>query len=191
MLFRPPMSGRPGTDVQVGAAGVSPQTIRLRVLPAGTPGSQSIPLDGALVDDGSSHEPRFVGVALERLAVGEFRVSVARDPLRIGVSRPDGRLVQQLVVDGASGALWFGLGDGPLLGMGEGGAQFDRRGSVDRMQSGQGGYELGTHGGRVPIQWLVGTDRRALYNHQPPGAFDLSGPPRRFDPAGGSRRAAG
>src|SRR2546430_11689297 len=73
MLFRPPLSGRPGTDPQVTAAAVSPRTIRLRVLPAGTPGSQLIPLDGALVDDGSSHEPRFVGVGLERLAVGEFR----------------------------------------------------------------------------------------------------------------------
>src|SRR5256885_673506 len=73
MLFRPPMSGRPGTDPQVAAAAVSPRTIRLRVLPAGTPGSQSIPLDGALVDDGSSQQPRFVSGGLERLAVGEVR----------------------------------------------------------------------------------------------------------------------
>src|SRR2546423_13194340 len=123
MLFRPPMSGRPGTDPQVAAAAVSPRTIRLRVLPAGTPGSQSIPRDGALVDDGSSHEPRFVGVGLERLAVGEFPVSVARDPLRIGVSRPDGRLLPQLVGEGANGALWFGLRVGPLLWVGEGGPQ--------------------------------------------------------------------
>src|SRR5256885_15004916 len=117
----------------------------------------------------------------------EFRVSVARDPLRIGVSRPSGRVVQQFGVDGAGGALWFDLGEGPLLGMGEGGPQFDRRGSVDRMQSGQGGYELRTHGGRVPIQWLVSTDGWALYIHQPLGAFDLSGPPGRFDPPQGSR----
>src|SRR6266700_1874239 len=187
MLFRPPMSGRLGTDPQVAAAAVSPRTIRLRVLPAGTPGSQSIPLDGALVDDGSPQQSSFVGVGLERVAVGEFRVSVARDPLRIGVSRPDGRVVQQLGVDGESGALWFDLGDGPLLGMGEGGSQFDRRGSVDRMQSGQGGYELRTHGGRVPIQWLVSTDGWALYIHQPLGALDLSGPRGRFDPPEGSR----
>src|SRR2546430_9267280 len=163
MLFSPPLSRGPGTELQVAAAAVSPRTIRLRVLAAGPPGSRSIPLDGALVDDGSSQQSRFVGVGLERVAVGEFRVSVARDPLRIGVSRPDGRVVQQLGVDGASGALWFDLGDGPLLGMGEGGSQFDRRGSVDRMQSGQGGYELRTHGGRVPIQWLVSTDGWALY----------------------------
>src|SRR5256714_9316829 len=182
MLFRPPMPRRSGTDVQVAAAAVSPQTIRLRVLPAGTPGSQSIPLDGALVDDGSSQEPRFVSVGLERLAVGEFRVRVARDPLRIGVSRPDGRVVQHFGVDGAGGALWFDLGDGPLLGMGEGGPQLDRRGSLDPMQSGQGGYRLRTHGGRVPIQWLVSTDGWALYIHQPLGSFDLTGARGRFDP---------
>ena len=187
MLFSPPLSRGPGTELQVAAAAVSPRTIRLRVLAAGPPGSRSIPLDGALVDDGSSQQSRFVGVGLERVAVGEFRVSVARDPLRIGVSRPDGRVVQQLGVDGASGALWFDLGDGPLLGMGEGGLQFDRRGSVDRMQSGQGGYELRTHGGRVPIQWLVSTDGWALYIHQPLGALDLSGPRGRFDPPEGSR----
>src|SRR2546421_5961740 len=179
MLFRPPMPRRSGTDVQVAAAAVSPQTIRLRVLPAGTPGSQSIPLDGALVDDGSSQQPRFVSVGLERLAVGEFRVSVARDPLRIGVSRPDGRVVQQFGVDGAGGALWFDLGEGPLLGMGEGGPQFDRRGSVDRMQSGQGGYELRTHGGRVPIQWLAGADGPGPFHPPPPRALRPAGPPPR------------
>src|SRR6266480_3617176 len=109
MLFSPPLSRGPGTELQVAAAAVSPRTI---------------PLDGALVDDGSSQQSRFVGVGLERVAVGEFRVSVARDPLRIGVSRPDGRVVQQLGVDAAGGALWFDLGDGPLLGMGEEGSQF-------------------------------------------------------------------
>src|SRR5256885_14026697 len=117
MLFRPPMSGRPGTDPQVAAAAVSPRTIRLRVLPAGAPGSQPIPRDGALVDDGSSHEPRVVSVGLERLAVGEFRVSVARDPLRIGVSRPDGRVGQQPGVDGAGGGPRVDPGDGPPAGV--------------------------------------------------------------------------
>ena len=49
-----------------------------------------------------------------------------------------------------TGAFTFHLGDGPVLGLGEGGPQFDRRGSADRMRSGQGGYRLRTHGGRVP-----------------------------------------
>ena len=46
---------------------------------------------------------------------------------------------------------------GPLLGLGEGGPQFDRKGSIDEMRNGQEGYRLRTHGGRVPIQWMVST----------------------------------
>src|SRR5439155_24360029 len=76
------------------------------------------------------------------------------------------------------------LGDGPLLGLGEGGPQFDRRGSIDRMRSGQGGYQLRTHGGRVPVQWIVGTGGWAMFIHQPYGAFDFTGAEGRFDPFG-------
>ena len=75
-------------------------------------------------------------------------------------------------------ALEFSIGDAPLLGFGEGGPQFDRRGAVDAMRNGQGGYQLRTHGGRVPIQWLIGTAGWGLFIHQPIGAFDLKGPVR-------------
>src|SRR5947208_7279368 len=44
------------------------------------------------------------------------------------------------------------------------------------MRNGQGGYQLRTHGGRVPVQWLIGTAGWALFIHQPFGAFDLKGP---------------
>jgi alpha-glucosidase/alpha-D-xyloside xylohydrolase len=74
-------------------------------------------------------------------------------------------------------------GDSPLLGLGEGGPQFDRRGSTDRMHSGQGGYKLGTHGGRVPIPWLIGTSGWAMFFHQPFGTFDFTGPQSKFLPA--------
>ncbi|NIQ54321.1 MAG: glycoside hydrolase, partial [Gammaproteobacteria bacterium] len=50
------------------------------------------------------------------------------------------------------------------------------------MRSGQGGYQLRTHGGVVPIQWLVSTDGWGLYIHQPLGTFDLTGERGRFAP---------
>lgn len=50
------------------------------------------------------------------------------------------------------------------------------------MRSGQGGYELATHGARVPVQWLVGTEGWAMFIHQPVGAFDLTGAEGRFIP---------
>src|SRR5213078_4454791 len=86
-----------------------------------------------------------------------------------------------LSFDPQSGALRFPI-RGTLLGLGEGGPQFDRRGSTITARSGQGGYQLRTHGGRVPIQWLISADGWALYFHQPLGAFDLTGPRGRFDP---------
>src|SRR5262249_22699512 len=64
--------------------------------------------------------------------------------------------------------------------LGEGGPQFDRKGSIDAMRSGQGGYQLRTHGGRVPIQWLVGTEGWAMFIHQPLGSFDFTGSEGQF-----------
>ncbi|MPZ21468.1 MAG: DUF5110 domain-containing protein [Luteitalea sp.] len=84
----------------------------------------------------------------------------------------------------------FLLSKGPLLGLGEGGPQFDRKGSTDRMRNGQGGYRLRTHGGRVPIQWLVGTDGWAMFIHHPLGVFDFTGREGKFTP-GISRKREG
>src|SRR5262249_29384139 len=64
----------------------------------------------------------------------------------------------------------------------EGGPQFDRRGSVDTMRSGQSGYRLATHGGRVPIPWLIGTRGWAMFIHQPFGTFDFTGRQSKFLP---------
>jgi alpha-glucosidase/alpha-D-xyloside xylohydrolase len=52
------------------------------------------------------------------------------------------------------------------------------------MRNGQGGYQLATHGGRAPIQWLVGagTDGWGVFIHLPYGAFDFTGSEGRFRP---------
>ena len=94
--------------------------------------------------------------------------------------------MQRLRVELDSGAVSFDTGDSPLLGLGEGGPQFDRRGSIDRMRSGQGGYQLRTHGGRVPVPWIIGTGGWALFFHQPSGVFDFSGNESRFQPTSGA-----
>lgn len=175
-----------GRAVEVAAAAVSSSTLRISVLPADAVEPQPIPLDGALVERSWSPRMRLARTGADGVAVGTFVVRVGDDPLKVRVSRPDGRLVQELDVDEVTGALSFGMGDGPLLGMGQGGPQFDRRGSTYRMRSGQGGYQLRTHGGVVPIQWFVSTDGWALYIHQPLGTFDLTGRRGRFDPPEGS-----
>jgi alpha-glucosidase (family GH31 glycosyl hydrolase) len=46
--------------------------------------------------------------------------------------------------------------------------------------------KMATHGGRVPIQWLIGTDGWAMFVHRPLGAFDLTGTEGKLQPTGDS-----
>ena len=150
---------------------VSPSTARILILPSGAAGSSGLD-DGALVRQAWPHL-RSGPTAPKRSGGGNLKVEVTPD-LIIRVFESN-RVAQQLRADPKAGTLSFLFGGGPVLGLGEGGPQFDRRGHVDEMTNGQGGYRLRTHGGRVPIQWLVGTEGWGLYIHQPLGAFDLSG----------------
>jgi len=120
---------------------------------------------------------------IRAVKAGALSVAVSTDPLTIRIGTNAGATVQELSVDEGTGALEFSTGTAPLLGFGEGGPQFDRRGSTDAMRNGQGGYQLRTHGGRVPIQWLIGTEGWGLFIHQPFGTFDLTGARGRMTPA--------
>src|SRR5215204_720183 len=106
-------------------------------------------------------------------AVGKFSIGFVPDPLTLKVQH-SGRDIQLIQIDPRLRTLAFNLGPSPVLAFGEGGPQFDRRGNVDQMRSGQGGYRLRTHGGRVPIQWLIGTNGWAIFIHLPEGTFDLT-----------------
>ncbi len=150
-------------DTKIVVTPISAKTVRIS---RGRP----IPADGSLVE-------------LGRVASGDLKVELT-GPLTVRVEMvKSGKLVQQLRIDPQTGVVTFELGDGPLLGLGEGGPQFDRRGSTDRMKSGQGGYKLRTHGGRVPIPWIIGTGGWAMFIHQPFGTFDFTGSAGRFEPA--------
>src|SRR5205823_10598761 len=112
---------------------------------------------------------------------GKLRITISPDPLTIAVYESQ-RLVQRLVIDKQKGTIAFDISAGPVLGLGEGGPQFDRRGHKDEMRNGQGGYRLRTHGGRAAIPWLIGTGGWAMFVHQPIGKFDLTGDTGRFEP---------
>lgn len=167
-------------QLQVFAAPISPLTIRVTLAESGV-APLRIPRDGSLVEEIAARDPS-ARTGKERFAFAPLQVHVQEDPLVIQVKAPDGRLVQQLKVNLETGALQFALGDAPALGLGQGGPQFDRRGHLDRMRSGQGGYRLRTHGGRVPVQWLIGTSGWAMFIHQPLGSFDLTGAEGQFIP---------
>src|SRR5262249_21626642 len=70
----------------------------------------------------------------------------------------------------------------PVLGLGEGGPQFDRRGAHHRLVNGQTGPLFPTHGGTILIPFLIGTDGWALFVHRPWGDFDLREGKGRFLP---------
>jgi alpha-glucosidase/alpha-D-xyloside xylohydrolase len=160
-----------GQPVELRIASISPITVRVSVLPRGATDAD-LNRDGGLVP--LTEQPRtMAGTAPVKM--GTLSVTVTQAPLVVRVADAAGRTVQEIAVDEA-GVLEFLVGDAPLLAFGEGGPQFDRRGAIDAMRNGQGGYQLRTHGGRVPVQWLIGTAGWGLFIHQPFGAFNLQGP---------------
>jgi alpha-glucosidase/alpha-D-xyloside xylohydrolase len=157
---------------------VSATTVRLELRPQG---HAAVEVDtGALAD---RVWPTAVTVrGPKRLRCGDLFVAVTQTPLEITLTRRDGSIVQRLSFDGKG--FRFALDKAPVLGMGQGGPGFDRRGTVQTMVSGQGGYQLSTHGARVPVPWLVGTSGWGLFVHSPIGAFDLSDAGGRFQSGG-------
>jgi len=127
------------------------------------------------LDDGAVAATAVASTKNDQAAARDvLRVSISQNPLTFQIEDASQRTIQILKIGEQDGSVTFQLG-GPIFGMGEGGPQFDRRGNVDRMRSGQGGYRLRTNGGRVPVQWLIGAAGWAMFIHQPPGNFDLTG----------------
>jgi alpha-glucosidase/alpha-D-xyloside xylohydrolase len=102
---------------------------------------------------------------------GELRCRIQARPLSISLSTGSGKLVQEVSI-ADDGSCTFHT-DAPVLGLGEGAAQFDRRGNQFRMLNGQRAPFLATHGGTIPVPFLIGTDGWALFIQSPWGEFDL------------------
>ncbi len=185
-----------GKDVEIQLTQLSPHTFRLTV--------QAIQ-DGALVDipdDGTLTQTKFGAPAAklrgaarpQTVRLGELRVKFTPEPLAFSIETASGGSVQHLNIDPQTGVLAFATGTAPILALGEGGPQFDRRGNPELMRSGSGGYNLRTFGSRVPIPWLIGVDGWAMYIRHPHGRFDFTGSESKFQPApaflpGGGRGA--
>jgi alpha-glucosidase (family GH31 glycosyl hydrolase) len=173
-------------DFEVQIASVSDRTVRLTVLPIQDGKLTEVSSDGSLIQPSRAPLAKLRRSAPRTVKAGMLHVTAVSDPLSFKIETAKGALVQQLKFDPGSGVLTFATGNSPLLGLGEGGPQFDRRGSTDRMRSGQGGYQLRTHGGRVPIPWIIsaaGKNSWAMFVHHPSGTFDFTGPESRFQSA--------
>jgi len=176
-----------GKPVEIVVSTLSPSTVRLTVLPIESGRATAVPADGALAREGEGRELERRR-SLERfdpIRAGNLVVRFTAEPPTLHVETNAGRQVQRLMLDAKTAGMSFLLGKGPLLGLGQGGPQFDRKGTVDEMRNGQRGYKLSTHGGRAPIQWLVGTDGWAMFLHHPLGSFDFTGSEGKFAPSHG------
>ncbi len=176
-----------GKPVELDVRTLSATTVRLTLRPIVDGAPAAVPFTGALVaeDVGAAVTGGRARDAarLSRVRAGNLVVRVSDGPPTIHVETARGEAVQRLTLDAAAPGMTFLLPRGPLLGLGEGGPQFDRKGAADPMRNGQGGFRLATHGTRAPIQWLVGTDGWAMFVHQPYGAFDFTGSEGKFTPS--------
>ncbi|MDA1306344.1 MAG: glycoside hydrolase, partial [Acidobacteria bacterium] len=191
------IGGRP-VEIEIGPAPTwsgpaNPAIVRIRVRPVRE--GLVVPLpDHRIINDRAdqARPPRAQSTTdLARVRVGDCVVRFSQSPPTLHIETSAGTLVQRLTFDSEDPELRFTLPQGPLFGFGEGGAGFDRKGTIDPMRNGQtsyvsptgqGGYSLRTHGARVAIPWLIGTDGWGLYLHQPQGTFDLTGDTATFTP---------
>jgi alpha-glucosidase (family GH31 glycosyl hydrolase) len=118
----------------------------------------------------------------KEIRAGNLRVHVQPNPLTISVRRADGSLAQTLTFEASTNAALTFQTDSPVLGMGEGEQQLDRRGKHYPMINGQLSPMLATHGATIPVPFLIGTDGWALFVQEPWGQFDLRNGKGRFLP---------
>ncbi|HEV2222765.1 MAG TPA: TIM-barrel domain-containing protein [Candidatus Acidoferrales bacterium] len=173
-----------GQDVEIQIGSVSKNTFRLSILPIKNGRVATIPTDGSLVREswGTPVATMRGAAGARTIKLGDVNLRITPAPLTFTIETAAAEPIQKITVDEGTGVISFVTGESPILALGEGGPQFDRRGSIETMRSGQGGYKLATHGGRVPIPWLIGTAGWAMFIHQPFGTFDLAGAESKFQP---------
>src|ERR1700747_2352690 len=128
---------------------VSSNAFRVSLLSIEGEAVASIPSDGSLVKESWGTPTAIFRSGSGRAAkISDVPCRVALEPASITATSQHGQPVQRFVWDEKDKVLSFLIGDSHLLGLGQGGQQFDRRGSTDPMRNGQGGYKLATHGAR-------------------------------------------
>jgi alpha-glucosidase/alpha-D-xyloside xylohydrolase len=117
----------------------------------------------------------------QTIPFGSLSVKVGAKPLSVSLLRSNGDVLQSLRFDDDGGKISFRAA-APVLGMGEGAQQLDRRGAKYTMRDGWGAWERPTHGSWVAVPFLIGTDGWALFIHHPLGEFDLRVAEATFEP---------
>jgi len=127
-----------GKPVEFVVSSISDATVRITALPLA---GGRIPPDDSLVQAaGGRIVVRRSSADAQAIHAGQLSIRFTSAPPSIHIETLDRKTVQRLTLDASSSDVSFLLGKGPLLGMGEGGPQFDRKGAIDRGQNGQGVY---------------------------------------------------
>src|ERR1700681_2250690 len=136
----PTLDGQGEIEIQISS--VSEQTLRLSIVSVTKGEAGSIPFNGALVRTGWGTPITRLrsGALAQSIKVGNLTLGFSPDPFSVTVETAGGEALQTLTWDRQSGVVGFVTGNSPLLGLGEGGPQFDRRGSTDSMFPARGGY---------------------------------------------------
>src|SRR6266571_4188086 len=175
-----------GQNAELVLSEVSERTLRVEMFPFDEQGRSRPPTPSTvLVPFPSTETLRALQMTgAKELRAGRLRVTVKTQPLTVTVRRQDGKLVQELAFDdtAATNAAVVFRADAPVLGLGEGAQQFDRRGALYPMEPSWGGWNRAVLGSVVPSPFLIGTDGWALFAHQPEGQFDLRAGRGRFIP---------
>jgi len=180
-----------GVPVELTISQVSERALRIELAALDEQGhSRKATPSDALVPIPQTEKLRVRELSREqRLRVGQLRVTIKPHPLTITVLRADGTLVQELAFDEGerTNSVSFRTA-APVLGLGEGADQFDRRGANYPLINGQR-YRLGELGTRIFSPFLVGTEGWAMFVNAPAGSFDLRGDPGVFRPQQGTAPA--
>jgi alpha-glucosidase/alpha-D-xyloside xylohydrolase len=163
-----------GKAAELSVSAVSDHTAQIVVAPLDEKGKpRSAPLSTVIVEQKLQPKLRRREMTgAEEVSVGKLRLDVKPGPLTVSIRGPSGKVVQELAFAESDGTMKFRAA-APVLGMGEGAKQFDRRGELYSFKDGWGAWNLAIYGSWVAVPFLIGTDGWALFVHHPRGQFDL------------------
>jgi alpha-glucosidase/alpha-D-xyloside xylohydrolase len=176
--------GYRGAEAELTISQISERAVRIIVAPLDPASGQPLapPESAVLVEQNPQVVLRSRNVESDHLvSAGKLRIVVHPQPLAIEIRNAAGDLVQEFAIGNHDGSMTF-RASAPVLGMGEGAQQFDRRGAEYSMRDGWGEWERPTHGSWVAVPLVIGTDGWALFVHHPFGKFDLRGETASFTP---------
>jgi len=164
-----------GEDAELAISEVSERMLQLEVAPLDGGGrTRPEAPSTVLVPFPAAEKLRVRELAGEKeLVIGHFRLTIRPRPLSVSVRRDGGKFLQELTFDESKTAAVSFRMEAPVLGLGEGAQQFDRRGALYPMEPTWGGWNRPVLGSVVPSPFLIGTDGWAMFAHRPEGVFDL------------------